>query len=428
MISPFGLEYLPYQKYGIDFCSGKAAVLIGDEMGLGKTIQAIGAVNQDPQAEFVLVVCPASLKVNWRQEIDKWGVSPCAFWTITNYDQLHKLDMSLEWDLVVFDEAHYLKNTDAKRSRLARQIKAKRTLLLTGTPILNRPIELWHLLHILDPKTWPMNSRMRYALRYCNAYQRKVGRSKMVWDMSGASNLDELREILKPVMIRRTKAEVLTQLPPKRRQIVELSQQGMTRAFRNLMKVSIQSYGEQVRDLDCNVEALWSKLSELRHDTALAKLPLAIEFIKDALESSEKIVVFAHHRDVLEELYNALAEYSPVMVHGGTTLANRQAAVDAFQNRPTARVFIGQLQAAGVGLTLTAASHVIFVELDWVPGNVSQAEDRCHRIGQQESVLVQHLVLEDSLDALMAKTIVKKQGVIDRALLPGGGASATASS
>lgn len=419
MITPFRLSYLPYQLAGIEFAAGRDAVLIGDEMGLGKTVQAIGIVNQDRTAERVLVVCPASLKINWQREIDKWGVSPCVEWAIINYDQLHKLDVHQLWDVVILDEAHYVKNPEAKRSQLARRIWARRKILLTGTPILNRPVEVFHLLHILDTIAWPLAARHKFGLRYCAAYQRKVGR-KYVWDYSGASNLDELREILKPYMIRRTKAEVLTQLPPKRRQIIELPVGGLSSVFRKTLHDSVQSYGEQVQQLDCNVEALWTKLAALRHETALAKVATAVECIKDALESSEKIVVFAHHRDVLDALHQALADYNPVVVHGGTPLQDRQAAVDTFQRIPGCQLFLGNIQAAGVGLTLTAASHVVFVELDWVPGNVSQAEDRCHRIGQRESVLVQHLVLEGSLDALIAKSLVKKQNIIDKALLPGG--------
>jgi SNF2 family DNA or RNA helicase len=155
-------------------------------------------------------------------------------------------------------------------------------------------------------------------------------------------------------------------------------------------------------------------MARIRHETALAKVPHAIKFIEESLESSSKIVVFAHHKDVISQLKDAFP--GCVSITGDTKMEDRQAAVDRFQNDDKCRVFFGNIKAAGVGLTLTAAAHVIFVELDWVPGNMSQAEDRCHRIGQKGSVLVQHIVLSDSMDATIAKRLIQKQEIIDKAL------------
>lgn len=405
---PVGQTYLPYQVEGIRFAKNRDAVLIADEMGLGKTVQAIGWLNCHPEIETALVVCPASLKINWAREMDKWLISPCVDVTIINYDVLHKHDMSAEYDVVIFDEAHYLKNKGAKRSRLARCIKAKNRVLLTGTPILNKPIELWHLLHLLDPILWPLKSYMAYALRYCAAYRNRFG-----WVLDGASHLDELRLQLEAVMIRRLKADVLKELPPKRRQIVELPAGG-TKISRMMREWSERlDYYSHVKGMKDPISVLWTEMASMRKEVALEKLPMAVQLIRDAVESSGQVVVFAHHHEVIDALAKELP--GSVVVDGRVPLKDRQLAVDHFQNHHS-KVFIGQIQAAGVGLTLTAASHVIFVELSWVPGEMSQAEDRCHRIGQQDSVLVQHLVLENSLDAKIAKALVRKQGVIERAL------------
>ncbi len=421
---PKGKEYLPYQVAGIQFARGKSACLIGDEMGLGKTIQAIGWLNCRPEIETALIVCPATLKTNWARELDAWLISPCVDVTIINYDQLHKLDMSRIYDVAILDEGHYIKNHKAKRSRLCRAIQARNRIILTGTPILNKPIELWHLLHWLRPEVWPMSSFMKYALRYCGAHQRRVNRSgRFVWFMDGATNLDELRAMLSGLMIRRLKSEVLKELPDKRRQIIEIPVNGMAgglldelREATNRIRGIEETYAAEVQRMEGALSVAWKDMAELRHELGLAKLPAAIELIHDAVESSGKVVVFAHHRDVIEGLSNALVDYKPAVIHGGTPVCARQKMVDAFQNDHETKVFIGQTMAAGVGITLTAASHVIFVELDWTPGVMSQAEDRCHRIGQKNSVLVQHLAFENSLDVNIAKALIRKQSIITKAL------------
>ena len=158
-------------------------------------------------------------------------------------------------------------------------------------------------------------------------------------------------------------------------------------------------------------------MAKLRHDTAMAKVHAVIAHITNALEDNDnKIIVAIHHHDVADALMDGLAEFNPVILTGENTEQERAASVDAFQNNPKVRIFVGSITAAGVGITLTASSHVVFAELDWVPGNVIQMEDRAHRIGQTETVLVQHIVLSNSLDARMAQSIVSKQAVIDSAL------------
>ena len=458
---PAGLDYLPYQKGGIAFAQGREGTLIGDEMGLGKTIQAIGIINLDPSIKRALIVCPASLKINWSRELKKWltrpltvGIADGKTWpeadiVVINYDVLTKRpEIKAEtWDLCVLDESHYIKNGKTGRTKHVvghrpkqgdpiEPIRARRRVALTGTPILNRPVELFTTLNWLDPATW--GSFFTFARRYCGAYQDKYG-----WHFDGASNLEELQQKLRTsVMVRRLKADVLTELPPKRRQIVEMNstsaafKKAQSKILNDLMARFSElrdraelaaaagdeaAYQEAVEKLSEGAQVAFEELSEVRHEIAVTKMSACVDFIRDALDSSEKIVVFAHHKDMVDGLMQGLAEFNPVAVTGSTSMVDRQAAVDAFQGDPKVRVFVGNIKAAGVGLTLTAASHVIFCELDFVPGWISQAEDRCHRIGQRDSVLVQHLVLDGTIDAWLAKMLVAKQEIADRALNGGAG-------
>ena len=256
--------------------------------------------------------------------------------------------------------------------------------------------------------------------------------------MTGSANLHELQTKLRGcIMIRRLKADVLTELPAKRRAVIELSQNGAAKAvkaeqegwaeYQDLLedlrtRVELAKASDKAEDYEAAVEKLkkaasaaFTEMAKLRHATAVAKIPYVIGHINDSIEGGKKVIVFAWHKDVINALEVEFGERA-VSVTGDTPMARRQDAVDRFQTDPECWVFLGNIQAAGVGLTLTASSHVIFAELDWVPGNVTQAEDRAHRIGQKEMVLVQHLVLEGSLDAKMARTIVQKQIVIDQAL------------
>lgn len=470
---PEGLAYLPYQLAGIAFARGLLACLIGDEMGLGKTIQALGAINADETARHILVVCPASLRRNWRNEAKRWLVRDYEYLVveggkkaklprklarhvvvIINYDVLkahHAWLHAQQWDVLIVDEAHYLKNPKTQRTaqvlgkwdkdatKAIPALQATRRIFLTGTPLPNRPIELWPLVKALDPaglgRSWK-----RFAERYCAGYRDTYG-----WQTAGSSNLDELQMRMRSsFMIRRLKADVLKELPAKRRQIIELPANGASKAVKAeqvalaehkkaelalqikaaLAKASHDdaTYEEAVRALRSARLAAFEDMSRFRHETALAKVPYVVEHLHAVVASAGQVVVFAHHKDVIAAIRKGLETATKdnealtcVQITGDTSMQAREDAVEAFQNGK-AQVFLGNIQAAGVGITLTASSHVIFAELDWVPGNMSQAEDRCHRIGQTDSVTVQHLVLEGSLDAVMAVTLVEKQAVQDDAL------------
>lgn len=446
---PDGREYLPYQKAGIAYAlstwgQGRGC-LIGDEMGLGKTIQAIGLINACPEIRKVVVICPNTLKINWRNELKRWLVRPLrvavqyagqpfagdfADIVLVNYDIAARFPhlQATQWDLRICDESHFVKNPKAKRTEAVLSIPAKRKLALTGTPILNRPIELFTTLNDLDPRTWP--KLFSYAKRYCGAVNNGFG-----WDFSGASNLEELQDRLRQtIMVRRLKSQVLTELPAKRRQVIELPVNGADsliaeenaqweerqaaleelHARLELAKASDDpaEYAAAVEALRAGQGAAFQDMSRIRHEIGLAKLPHSLEFIRNALESS-KCIVFAHHVDVVAQI---VAEFpQAAVVTGATRPELRQGEVDRFQADPACNIFVGNL-AAAEGLTLTAATHVVFVEGQWVPGKLMQMEDRAHRIGQRESVLVSYLVFEGSLDAHMLQTCVDKMDIADRAL------------
>jgi SWI/SNF-related matrix-associated actin-dependent regulator 1 of chromatin subfamily A len=415
--APAGCEYLPYQRAGIAYAAARKDTLVGDEMGLGKTIQALGLINVDTTIKTVLIVAPKSLLLNWRREADKWLTRKVEL-TIINYDILHKRPelAGIVFDLLVLDECQYIKNPKAKRTSATQALQATRRMLLTGTPILNRPVELWPALQMLDPDGLGRNF-FGFANRYCGAKQIRAGK-KMVWDFTGSSNLEELQERMRTkFMVRRLKADVLTELPAKRRQIIPLEPKGISSIIKSEQSILTRlGFEEAARRLEEGDKLLFDEMAKGRHDLGMAKVPLALDHIRDMLESVDKVVVFAHHQDVIAALREGLLEYGCAVITGQTSGTARQAEVDRFQTDPDCRVFIGNIKAAGVGITLTAASTVVFVESDWTPGWMAQAEDRCHRIGQSESVLIQYLVFDGSMDALLCSMLVTKAAVANRAL------------
>lgn len=459
-----GLELFDFQKAGVQYAlRAEGNVLFGDDMGLGKTAQAIAVANS-LRPESILVVSTNSTKLNWRKEILRWATFECDIhivqgtrgWparelvastgkgrcqvVIINYDVLasHAEAMRLrKWDLGILDEIHKIKNPDTQRCKAllggsrGKPVAARKWLALSGTPIPNRPIELYPVLRLLDRARWP--DKWAFGNRYCGGQQS---------NFRGASHLPELGAIMRStVMVRRTKAQVLTQLPAKQRTVVELPSSAALRKKLDLLlnevtltdeasqeirdrkeaakaRAAIQSMEDQAEGLAESPAIAFDRMSAYRAACAEAKAPMALDFIRDMLEENEgrKIVVFAHHLTLLNELVKGLKDHGVVTIHGGVAAAKRQGIVDRFQDDPGTRVFVGGLSACQEGLTLTAASTVVFTEFDWVPASVSQAEDRCHRIGQTEQVEVFHLVMEGSLDATMVRTVIAKQKVLDRVM------------
>ena len=444
---PPGLAYMPFQRAGIAYALMKfsqnaaGGVLFAHEMGLGKTVMAIGAMNFDPNPFPALVICPASLKVNWRRELERWLTHPtlpmiAGDWfpitadvVVVNPERLGKHAKAIaskRWRTLIVDEAHWYKSMKAQRSQAVYAIDAERRLFLTGTPIVNRPMEFYPLLTQLAPQAF--GDARKFKARYADAKP---------WMPRGRAVLEELQERARSAcMVRVLKKDVLTELPPKVRQVIEFSSDGIDalrqeyamlatqeeRSFALRVAVELAKAGEDedayeaaVAKLQDAVRVGLSEMSRVRHMTALAKVPMVREHVKAALDQGDRVILFGHHHDVLQAYQDAFPRVS-VKLTGEMDMRDRQASVDRFMKDEACLLFVGSIQAAGVGLTLTSSSHVCFAELDWVPGNMTQAEDRAHRIGQRESVLVQHLVLEGSLDARMARALVAKQEVIDRAL------------
>lgn len=429
---------MPYQKEGVYELLNRGNVLLADDMGLGKSAQTIAYCNvANPQK--ILVVCPNSLKINWYKEFRKFCVHDYTFHICTgkeapqlgmnvniiNYDIL-KTHIALlrdaKFDLVIADEAHYVKNSTAQRSKAFYSIKnVNKKIALTGTPIPNRPIEAFSILKWLDSKNF--SNRNNYAVRYCNAHMTQFG-----WDESGARNLEELQDLLRStVMVRRLKKDVLTDLPPKTRQIIEIGnisekeKKAQLQLIQQIEEAGLfgdndNSYEGKANSMKIDTKLLFAELARLRKENALRKIGDCVEHIESLLENIDKVVIFCHHREILERLVSDLKEYNPVFIYGETSIKDRDNAVTQFQNNKDVRVFVGSIGACATGITLTASNTEVFVELDWTPANISQAEDRCHRIGQKDNVLVQHLVLAGSIDVYMAQTLIRKQNIIDKAL------------
>lgn len=407
-----------YQEAGVEELLKKLhtlhGALLADAPGLGKTAQAIEVANRlasedaAPRPFTVLVVAPASLRINWSREIRTWAWTNAGYEVLTYGEVVRGKQSRTRYSLIIFDEAHYLKNPDAKRTKAGLALDADYRIFLTGTPCVNRPMEMFPMLKSLGLKM----SRTDYGVRYCGGKLITVpirgGHGKRrAWDFTGSSNTEELNKVLRQsVMVRRTKEEVLKELPRKVRQVISMDfKSGESREFRERF-ASLSLAADILRTAG---KIPFTELARERYNVAMAKLPYVLDFLNDLLEEEEKVVVFAHHRDVIDAIVKEGEDR--VALVGGMTEKQKDAVVQAFQNGP-ARVFVGQIVAAGTGLTLTAARTVLFAELDWVPGNVTQAEDRCHRIGQKDTVRVFHLVAEGSIDARIVRAIVDKQQII----------------
>ena len=435
LVAPKGEAYLPFQAAGIEYCVGRGGALIADEMGLGKTIQALGVVNNAKDVGRVLVVAPVSLRENWLRESRKWrvdGAPACAVkpgkplpdgpvTAVAPYSMLTRLKDQLvedDWDLVVYDEAHYLKNPESQRSQAASEIVGRRELFLTGTPVLNRPVEIWPIISRIDPNTW--DDWYQFTRAYCNGHH-EVEHGVKHWVVDGASNLEELQLRLRESgMLRRLKADVLPELPPKRRQVLGLPLAEEDRAFVGAVDDNGFAALSDALDRGEGYDAApFTLISGMMQAIGEAKAKRVGEAVAEMVEEAGKVVVFAHHHAVIDEIESVLAGKGicgVVKLTGRDAPAARQAAVDRFQADAGCQVFIGGIAAAGVGLTLTAASNVVFAELPWRPADVTQAEDRCHRIGQLDAVNVRHFVLHGTLDERVVELLVDKQHIIDRAL------------
>jgi len=464
-----------FQRAGADYIArNSGGVLMADEMGLGKTIQALAAVESRERFPL-LIVCPAVVKYNWYHESVKWlghrsinvmdGSSPMEYREITiiNYDLLEKrladLD-SVEWHTIIFDESHYLKNYKAARTKAATQLAshAGSRILLSGTPILNRPQELISQLIIMD-KIHIFGGFWPFVNRYCAAKQTRHG-----WDLSGAANLEELnRKLRESCMIRREKKEVLSELPAKTRAdlwvninnrpeylkaesdliaylktdaivkaaaMAEINEKTQTE-FEKLILTGatnpaatlesqefrrglIAEYREGVAQKAARAETL-VKIGVLKQIAARGKIDAAKAWIKNYFENGKsKLVVFAWHKFIIDELSN---EFKCATITGETSAEEKTRAVAGFQNDPAVKMLVCNIQAGGVGITLTAADSSLFLELGWNPGLMDQAEDRIHRMGQKaEAVTIYRMLAESTIDRGVLEMIEAKRGDIENAI------------
>lgn len=434
-----GCEYLEYQKAGVEnICSGfqkSKSVLLADPMGVGKTMQAIGAAvyaGFDPAR--VLVICPASLRLNWAREIRKWTgwdvlpvlTSKASYFerptgpTVVSYNLAsHEAWADMlswhHWELIVLDEAHYIKNPEAVRTqRIMGQLAdaAEHVLLMSGTPIPNSPMEFHPLLYNLRPDVIDGMSEWQFQCRFTAGFQDTYG-----WRVTGTRNEQELYMRLRGSgwMTRREKSLVLPQLPPKRHNLVVFPQD---RTTAEIIKAE-REHGFDAAEILRHGQPLGvGVMPELRRLMGEAKVPECVEWLKVQLDGGlEKVVVFCHHTAVAKGMAEGLAKYSPLLVIGETPMGRRQAAIDRFQTDPDAHVIIGSWEPLGVGWTLTAADTVVFVESSWVPKDNDQAVDRIHRIGQEAgAVFIYHLVVEGSTDASVLSAATKKGSGIMKCL------------
>ncbi|XP_070546438.1 DNA annealing helicase and endonuclease ZRANB3-like [Ptychodera flava] len=446
---------MPFQREGVKFAIRKQGrCLIGDEMGLGKTIQAI-AVTYYYKSEWpVLIVVPSSLKYPWVEEFEKWlpelqpndinmimsstdtsgistsKVSIMSYGLLRNeYQTLLQALTDQNFQVIVVDESHYIKNMKTARTKLLLPLvqNSKRAILLTGTPALSRPAELFPQVQALKNKL--LGSWTSYAKRYCNAQWRHFGRHR-TWDTGGASNLPELHSMLKQhIMIRREKKQVLTELPPKRRQKIPFvlndtpQKKEVDRLLEELWKVM---KGEVILDEGMNPKMVINGLiSSLYIKTAEAKAGAVREYIKTLLDNDDqKFLVFAHHHFMLDAVTQTLLDYNKehhtkikhIRIDGTVPGAERARLVKLFQTDDSVKVAILSILAAGTGLTFTAATQVVFAELHWTPGVMDQCEDRAHRIGQKSSIQVHYLVARGTIDDFIWSAITRKVSVVSHAL------------
>ncbi len=420
----------PFQETGVGFIEYKnGRVLVGDEMGLGKTIQALAWLQSHPKKRPVIIVCPASLKLNWAREIKEGmvgreaivlqGSKPSATLPIfgndiliINYDILDAWCLALKKlnpQVIIADEAHYFKSNSAKRTKAMKKLAkgVPHFIALTGTPIMNRPIEIYNAVTIIEPTLFP--NFFQFAKRYCGAVHNGFG-----WDFGGATNTKELNEKLQTVMVRRLKKDVLKDLPDKLRSFIPFeldNQKEYDKAENNFIAYVKMAKGEEAAHIASNAETL-AQIEALKQLAVQGKMKDSIEWIKNFLDTDGKLVVFAVHKVVINALMEVFGDVA-VKIDGSVSMKNRDNVVQRFQNDDKVRLFVGNIKAAGVGLTLTAASNVAFLELPWTPGELVQAEDRCHRIGQEDSVTIYYLLTQGTIEEEIAMLLDSKRKVLD---------------
>jgi len=433
-IEPYLYEQLmPFQKEGIQYgVSRNGRVLIADDMGLGKTLQALGLASYYRQDWPVLIICPSTVRFSWEEAITRWLPSVSrqditvitsgkdflgdAKFTIISYDLVKTKTADLKkknFQFVIMDESHLIKDSRSARAKAAEPLLkcAKYLVLLSGTPALSRPIELYSQLLVLNPRMFRYISD--YGNRYCDG-KKKVFGGKEISDFNGSSNMQELNLVLRErCMIRRLKTDVLTQLPSKQRCMVVLDPAGVDTASKIMKEKKKENEKDQLRGMDRK-----NFIFEWYNNTATAKLKAVQDYIKELINTRDKkFLVFCHHKVMLQGIAETLEKMKVgfMLIDGSVSSENRKARVDQFQTNDDTRVALLSITSANAGITLTAAQLVVFAELFWNPGILTQAEDRAHRIGQTDSVVVQYLVAKNTADDVLWPLIQKKLNVLNKA-------------
>ena len=400
--------------------------ILADDMGLGKTTSTIVAALESG-AKKILIICPASLKINWQREIENYtdrsiyisegkNFSQEHDFVIINYDiikNFHNVKkksdsqiLGTNFDLVVVDEAHYIKNGQAQRTKLINDLvkKVDRLWLLTGTPMTSRPMDYFNLLSLIDSpvaKNW-----MAYAIRYCSGYQFNAGGRK-IWNVTGASNLEELRDRTSGLTLRRLKQDVLD-LPDKI--ITPVYLRLKSKQYEDVMGDYYNWY-EKNPDESKSLTVQFTKLTQVRQVIAEEKVIQTIELAENIIEQGKKVIIFCNFTNSLDRIIQHFGK-TAVRLDGSMSKPERQNSVDKFQEDDKVKVFVGNIKAAGVGITLTAAEAVIMNDLSFLPSDHSQAEDRAYRYGQKNNVLVYYPIFENTIEGVIYDILNKKKQVI----------------
>lgn len=418
-------ELRHFQEEGIGFLEKtQGRGLLGFDMGLGKTITALAWLWLHKEARPAVIVCPSSLKFNWFEEIKMTLPSSKVYVcsgrkpklealnfeiVIINYDILsgwYNFLSSWHPGVVIADESHMCKELKTNRTEALQSLcmGVKHFIALSGTPLINKPYELFPVLNIIDNRKFP--KFWAFAHKYCGMKRTRFG-----WDYRGASNLEELNGVLDSYMLRRTKDEVLSELPAKVKTVLPVELRGGEYAKKEKeFKAWLTNLQEKL-----NHAMLLSKIEYLKQAAMVNKMDSVFEWLDSFLATGQKVVVFGWHKDcldLLEERYGKVA----VRIDGSTPTNKRGDLVKRFQEEGEVKMFIGNIKAAGVGLTLTAASTVVFLELGWTPGEMIQAEDRCHRIGQKECVNIYYLIGKDTVEDKIMRLLDEKMKIISKVI------------
>ena len=421
---------LSHQKEAIQKLVGNKKFILADDMGLGKTTSTIIAA-LETGAKKVLIICPATLKINWKREIENYSDKSVYIaegknfdgdndFVIINYDIIKNFHdakkkdeskiLDANFDLVVIDEAHYIKNAQAQRTKLINDIvkNIDRIWLLTGTPMTSRPIDYYNLLSLVDSpvsKNW-----MAYVIRYCAGYQFKAGPRK-VWNVMGASNLEELRDRTSGLTLRRLKEDVLD-LPDKI--ITPVYLRLKSKEYEEVMGEYYNWY-EKNPEESKSLTVQFTKLTKIRQIIANEKITQTIELAENIIEQDKKVIIFCNFTESLNRICEHFGK-SAVKIDGSMSKHERQLSVDRFQDDDKVKVFVGNIKAAGVGITLTAGEGVIMNDLSFLPSDHAQAEDRAYRYGQKNNVLVYYPIFENTIEGIIYDILANKKQVISTVL------------